>query len=92
MIESHNLENIVCQHTSRSGHILDLIIGEKENNQIGRIEVEPDHTLSYFHKLVTFELRTNEHSEIFNRIIFRDKKKLDPYVLIENSIKDIKRE
>lgn len=91
LIESLNLENIVCQHTSRSGHILDLIIGEKENNQIGRIEVEPDHTLSYFHKLVTFELRTNEHSEIFNRIIFRDKKKLDPYVLIENSIKDIKK-
>ena len=56
IIECHNLENGVSEPTSRSEHILDLIIYDKDHKQISKLEVEPDFTLSYFHKLVMFDL------------------------------------
>lgn len=83
VIDSHNLENRVLEPTSRSNHILDLIICDKDLGLISGIEIEPDFTLSYYHKLILFDLCIKKSGEISNKIIFRDKKNLDPCELIE---------
>ena len=89
IIECHNLENGVSEPTSRSGHTLDLIIYDKDHKQISKPELEPDFELSYFHNLITFDLCIRKHSEIYNKIIFREKGKLDSYKLIENSMQNM---
>ena len=86
IIDSHNLENKVLESTSRSKHILDLIICDKDFGQISEIEVEPDFTLSYYHKLILFDLCVEKSGEISNKIIFREKKNLNPHELIEQGM------
>ena len=85
-IDSHNLENKVLEPTSRSNHVLDLIICDKDFGLIREIEVEPDFAISYYHKLVLFNLCIEKSGEISNKITFREKKNLNPQELIGQSM------
>ena len=76
----------MLESTSRSKHTLDLIICDKDFGQIGEVKVEPDFTLSYYHKLILFDLCVGISGEISNKIIFREKKNLNPHELIKQGM------
>ena len=84
LIETHNISNGVLTPTSRSEHILDLILSQ--NNVVSNIEVEPEFTFSYFHRLVTFEINITRDNDLHKKIMFRRKEELNPERLIRDGI------
>lgn len=87
LIESYNLTNGVPDPTSRSDHILDLLLYDK-SEIVTNIEIEDDFTISYFHKLIKFELNIVKCVDLRKDIIIRDKKKFNAQLLIDYSSHD----
>lgn len=53
--------------------------------------VEHDFSILYFHKLILFKLCTEKEGDISNRIIFREKRNMEPYLFIEKSMQAMSR-
>ena len=88
LIESYDLINGVPESTSRSGHILDLILFNNCET-ISNLEIDEDFDYSYFHKLIKFELNIRKNEDLRKEITFKDKRGFNPQLLIEQSIRSL---
>ena len=86
LMDSVNYTNKVMVPTSRSGHILQPIFCDTDICNTKNIQVEPDFSISYYHKLVTFELDLRMKTRIKKTITFRNKNSLQPDLLISNGL------
>ena len=89
VIENFNYKNVVCEPTSRSGHILDLVMCDESDNSLVEVSVEPDYMAQNFHKMVNFKIKTNTENKIVKKISFRRKNSYDENILIENVLQNI---
>ena len=83
-LDSLQLINMVDCPTSSTGHILDLIITDTNNQIIRNIEVENTNTISPIHKLVLFNIEIARKNIQKKKIIFRDKRGLNKESLLED--------
>ena len=83
------LTNVVQNATSSTGHILDLVCTDINNNIVRNLEVENNPTISPVHKLITFSIMITKETSIKKKLIFRDKRGLDSAVLIEAIHNDV---
>ena len=60
--------NVVCEPTSRSGHVLDLVMCDEVNDLV-EVHVEPDCMAQNFHKIVNFKLKPTENKMIIKNYI-----------------------
>ena len=81
-LDSLNLKNLVLEPTTRSIHILDLVIINKYSNLVGDLIIEPDIDLSD-HKLIHFKLSIPRKAR--RKIVFsyRKKDQFDPTKFID---------
>ena len=54
LLEAHSLVNSVINPTTKSEHIIDLVIHHKDHKLIKNVEVEPDCTITPFHRLIIY--------------------------------------
>ena len=66
-------KNMVCEPTSKSGHILDLVMCDESDDDLVEEHVEPDYMAQNFHKMVNFKIKTNIENKIVKKISFRRK-------------------
>ncbi len=90
ILECHSLKNNVQVPTARSGHTLDLVLSDKVNNSVMAVSVEPDFSLSPYHKLVTFGLRNHFCADVSKKISFRNKKNFIPEEFIMTALTRIR--
>ena len=90
MLASMQLMNLVNAPTSSTGHILDLVCTDVNNNIIHNIVVENMCSLSPVHKLVTFNIEIICKGEMKKKIIFRDKRGFDSILLIRDIVDSIR--
>ena len=80
---------MVCEPTARSGHILDLVMCDESNDDLGEVHVEPDYMGQNIHKMVNFKIKTNTENKIVKKISFRRKNSFDEDILIEHGLQNI---
>ena len=80
---------MVCEPTSRSGHILDLVMCDESDDDLVEVHIEPDYMAQNFHKMVNFKIKTNAENKIVKEIFLRRKNSFDEDWLIENGLKNI---
>ena len=81
-----NFVNKVKVSTSRSGHILDAVFCEADDSYLVNLIVEPDFSLSFFHKLIMYELTCSIPGKLKTRITFRNKQLFNSIVLIDTGV------
>ena len=86
IIDRYNLRNIIEQKTSRSDHVLDVVLCENDDVDLSDIQVDSDFSLSYYHKLITFKIKVNKTKNIKKKIIFRRKRFFEDNSFIEDSM------
>ena len=89
VVGNFNYKNVVCESTSRSGHILDLVICDESDDDLVEVHVEPDYMAQNFHKMVNVKIKTNKENKIIKKISFRRKHSFDEDILIENGLQNI---
>ena len=83
MIDMHHFSNIVNQVTSRSDHMLDLVLCDSTSGKVQHLEVEPDFSISPCHKLITFDVNVWRDVKAKKTIVFRYKGKFDSKILVD---------
>ena len=86
IIDRYNYKNVVEQYTSRSNHVLDVILCENDDVEVSDIQVDPDFSLSYYHKLITFKIKVSKTVATKKVIVFRSKRSFEVDNFIEDSI------
>ena len=86
MIDLHQFSNIVNQVTSRSNHMLDLVLCDTTLGKVQHLEVEPDFSISPCHKLITFDVKVWSDVRAKKTITFRYKGNFDSKILIDGFI------
>ena len=89
LMNNMNFINKVKVFTSRSDHILDAVFCYVEDNFLTNMSVEPDFSISFYHKLVMFDLAIWIPCKLKTKITFRSKRLLNPSVLIDICISSI---
>ena len=92
LLEAHSLVNSVINPTTKSEHIIDLVIHHKDHKLIKNVEVEPDCTISPFHRLITYCIDVRRSDVLRKKIICKDKTGFDAEKFIEDSIVKIRSE
>ena len=87
LMDSINFENMINAPTSLSHHILDVLFCEQDLSSIRNVVIEPDFSISYFHKFITFGLDLVIKDKMTKKIIFRNKSLMESNLLIENGIR-----
>ena len=87
VLDNFNLKNHVTTPTYDSGHILDLVITNKDSELVSGLCVEPVCTISD-HRLVTFDVGMNVERVYGETITFRNMKNID-YELLNNKILNV---
>ena len=83
LMNNMNFVNKVNVFTSRSGHILDAVFCYTGDNNFMNLIVDPDFSISFYHKLIMFEIKFLLPSKLKTKIIFRNKRFLNSSVLID---------
>ena len=85
LLEAHSLVNSVINPTTKSEHIIDLVIHHEDHKlKKKNVEVEPDCTISPFHRLITY--RIDVRSDVLRKkIICRDRTGFDAEKFIGDS-------
>ena len=78
LMATFQFENKVEEVTSITGHMLDLVFCNMEYSPVRDICVDEHNTVSPVHKLVSFVIPFNKDVKQRKKIIFRDKKSLQP--------------
>ena len=92
LLEAHSLVNSAINPTTKSEHIIDLIIHHKDHKLIKNVEVEPDCTISPFHRLITYRVDVSRSDVLRKKIICRDKTGFDAEKIIDDSTVKIRSE
>ena len=90
ILESHDLENIVNEATSLSGHIIDLVIQSKSNRFVSELVIEPECTISPVHKLIIFSTNIWRSGNMTKKITYRNKTNYEAEKFIEKSMSEIR--
>ena len=53
--EDFNYKNVVCEPTSRLGHVLDLVMCDETDDDLVEVHVKPDYRTQNFHKTLNFK-------------------------------------
>ena len=78
LLEAHSLVNSVINPTTKSEHIIDLVIHYKDHKLIKKnVEVEADCTISPFNRLITYRVDVRRSDVLRKKIICRLQIKLD---------------
>ena len=89
LLESHDLENCVNDPTTKSNHLIDLVIQNKDRNIVSELEVEPDCTISPVHKLISFNVKVWRSTVAKKLITYRNKTNFNAEKFIDGSITEI---
>ena len=89
ILDNHELINNVNAPTSKSNHIIDLIIHNKSKKITKKIEIEPECTISPVHKLITFEIDIKKSAAIRKKITYRNRKNFNAENFINECINDV---
>ena len=89
ILDVNDLTNSVTTPTSRSDHILDLVIHLKDTEFVTNCSVEPECSISPFHKLVKFDLLLKKSGTMNKLIKYRNKSEFDANKLIRDCVSDI---
>lgn len=84
LLESFHYVNKVNAVTSRSGHMLDLVLCDAMDGCVTQLDIEPDFTVSPYHKLINYAVNVFRNVKIKKTISFRLKSNYDPQVLLDN--------
>ena len=69
LLEAHSLVNSVINPTTKSEHIIDIVIHHKDHKLIKNVEVEPDCTISPFHSLINYCIDVRRSDVLRKKII-----------------------
>ncbi|XP_068234124.1 uncharacterized protein [Palaemon carinicauda] len=83
IMNNMNFVNKVNVFTSRSDHTLDAVFCFAGDNYFMNLMVEPDFSISFYHKLIMFDISVLLPSKLRTKITFRNKRLLDSTVLID---------
>ena len=92
ILEAHSLVKSVMNPTTKSEPIIDLVMHHKDHKLIKNVEVEPDWTISPFHRLITCCGDVRRSDVLRKKIICRDKTGFDAEKFTEDSTEKIRRE
>ena len=82
LLETYNIINKVTQPTSRSDHVIDLVLSDKDFGKINRVVVDPDCDLSFYHRMVSFDIDLDCEVAVTTSCMKRNKENLDSFELI----------
>ena len=85
-------QNHVKNVTSRTGHLLDLVFSESNNDLIHSVDVDNICTISPVHMVVKFRLKIMSNIKYKKKIIFRNKRNLNKEDLLHKIVNEICRE
>ncbi|XP_068223525.1 uncharacterized protein [Palaemon carinicauda] len=86
IMNNMNFVSKVNVFTSRSDHILDAVFCFTGDNYFMNLIVEPDFSISFYHKLIMFDISVLLPSKLRTKITFRNKRLLDSTVLIDMGV------
>ena len=67
VVGNFNYKNVVCEPTTRSGHVLDLMCDESDDDLV-EVHVDPNYMAQNFYKMVNFKIKTNTENKIVKKI------------------------
>ena len=85
LLKAHSLVNSVINPATKSEHIIDIVMHHKDHKLIKDVKVEPDCTISPFHRLITYCVNVRRSDVWMKKIICRDKTRFDAEKFIEDS-------
>ena len=78
LMATYQQKNYVCDITTNTGHMLDLIFGDSESRVISGVRVDDLIDISPVHKLIYFKLPSNRMVPKITKIKFRLKTRFNP--------------
>ena len=88
-MDSRQFSNKVNEVTSRSGHMLDLIFCDGDRDVLRNLVVEPDFSVSPYHKLITYNIFIQRVIKTKKTISFRDKRYFDGNIFLNRVLDEI---
>ena len=85
-------ENRVNKITSRTGHMLDLILSETDKDLIQSVVVDDVCVLSPVHMVINFELKIMINTKQKKKILFRNKRNINKEDLLQRIVYEISQE